>query len=81
MGCDALLNSPDALINIIKNKAMINGLRYNQKGHNINQIVKEAILEKYNDMFKTELSELNKCNIAKHSIQTIAENPINQRNS
>lgn len=59
-----------------------NFLRKEQKANSVQQVEKDesVLMKMYEEMFKTEISDLNLCTAAKHSILIVDDLPIKQVN-
>ncbi|KAF9761335.1 Retrovirus-related Pol polyprotein from transposon opus [Nosema granulosis] len=73
LGADVIKNRPNILMEIV------NSLLPRERKQ-VLRITEEAIKEEFEDIFKTEIGELNLCTTGKHRIITTSETPICQRN-
>lgn len=69
--------------NILKYPSLLSGILQNQiETKTINTIEKENdIVEKFKDIFKTEISDLNLCSGGTHTIHLTNKQPIKQKNT
>lgn len=79
IGADAIVKNRSSAAEIL-GKAMIKKAQDKRKFLGIREIMVHDIINEFDELFRSEITEMNKCTVDKHEIVTSVSTPINQRN-